>query len=262
MVKLVSLLGGNDNPINQRRSSGMQKKGMSVKRARLDEHCLDPVEVKLVDKGVQTQQPKMVRLNVGGQLFTTSLTTLNSQPDSMLGAMFSGRHGLFQDKDGAYFIDRDGSEFRHVLNFLRDGESCFLPEDSVELEELLKEAEYYQIEGPIATVKERKRKAAIRVTQRDLTSILQLERMPSPDTKTIRTDSSCALYHDPCKDLNPVYWLVDDEHGGKFVSRVAYNIVDLDDKDFTSITFAGILFLYRCSFQRTVLRNVKCPVYI
>ena len=56
----------------------------------------------------------------------TSLLTLTKDPDSMLAAMFSGRHALRQDDDGSFFIDRDGTHFRYVLNFLRDG-CCFRP---------------------------------------------------------------------------------------------------------------------------------------
>lgn len=54
-----------------------------------------------------------VKLNVGGKIYKTTLSTLLKDPNSMLSAMFSGRHELKQDKeDGAYFIDRDGKLFR------------------------------------------------------------------------------------------------------------------------------------------------------
>ena len=61
----------------------------------------------------------MVNVNVGGHIFSTTLTTLTRYPDTMLGAMFSGRHALVTDESGAYFIDRDGRNFHEVLNFLR-----------------------------------------------------------------------------------------------------------------------------------------------
>ena len=47
---------------------------------------------------------------------TISLTTLRSQSDSMLAAMFSGRHQLATDEDRAYFIDRDVVHITGILS--------------------------------------------------------------------------------------------------------------------------------------------------
>ena len=55
-----------------------------------------------------------IKLNVGGKIYQTTLDTLRKDPDSMLCAMFSGRFELTPDeKDGTYFIDRDGKLFRY-----------------------------------------------------------------------------------------------------------------------------------------------------
>ena len=51
-------------------------------------------------------KPKLIKLNVGGMFYTTSLSTLTSTRTSMLSAMFSGRYSPHQDDDGSYFIDR------------------------------------------------------------------------------------------------------------------------------------------------------------
>ena len=54
-----------------------------------------------------------IKLNVGGKIYETTLDTLRKDPDSMLCAMFSGRFELkANERDGAYFIDRDGKLFR------------------------------------------------------------------------------------------------------------------------------------------------------
>ncbi len=87
------------------------------------------------------QFPQIVDLNVGGRHFTSSLSTLTKYPDSMLGAMFSGRHPVTQDKDGWDFIDVDGDMFAHILNFLRMG-TMPPPEKASEVQ---KYAEYFVI---------------------------------------------------------------------------------------------------------------------
>ena len=66
-------------------------------------------------------QTKKTLLNVGGVRFETSLPTLTSVRDTYIGSMFSGCFPLSADPtDGAYFIDRSGAHFEHILNYLRD----------------------------------------------------------------------------------------------------------------------------------------------
>ena len=36
--------------------------------------------------------------------------------------MFIGRHALTQVADDSYFIDRESTHFRYILNYLRDGD--------------------------------------------------------------------------------------------------------------------------------------------
>uniref|UniRef100_A0A8C2YXY7 Potassium channel tetramerization domain containing 7 n=1 Tax=Cyclopterus lumpus TaxID=8103 RepID=A0A8C2YXY7_CYCLU len=55
--------------------------------------------------------PEVISLNVGGTYFTTRLSTLRRYEDTMLAAMFSGRHYIPRDAEGRYFIDRDGTYF-------------------------------------------------------------------------------------------------------------------------------------------------------
>ncbi|XP_036404809.1 BTB/POZ domain-containing protein KCTD21-like [Megalops cyprinoides] len=85
-----------------------------------------------------------VSLNVGGEVYTTTLDTLTRCRDSMLGAMFTGQIPLLRDKRGNFFIDRDGKVFRYILNYLRSN-SLDLPDDFKEMALLKREADFFQI---------------------------------------------------------------------------------------------------------------------
>ena len=60
-----------------------------------------------------------IKLDIGGHVYATSIVTVTRDPQSMLAAMFSGRHPVEKEEDGSYFIDRDGTHFRYILNYLR-----------------------------------------------------------------------------------------------------------------------------------------------
>jgi len=96
-----------------------------------------------------------VLLNIGGKKYATTVETLTQrEPDSMLAAMFSGRHMLpHHPTTGTVFVDRDGKHFRHVLNWLRDGAIPVMSES--EYQQLLREAEYYQLLGLADYINER-----------------------------------------------------------------------------------------------------------
>ena len=97
-----------------------------------------------VDGNIE-QFKQRVKLNVGGSKFETTLSTLTRHPDSMLAVMFSGRHEVPQDDDGYVFIDRDGTHFRIILNFLRTG-VLDVPKSQKAANELTRELQYYQLD--------------------------------------------------------------------------------------------------------------------
>jgi len=85
-----------------------------------------------------------IKLDVGGHKFSTTRETLLKIPDSLLALMFSGRHQLKVQDDGRVFIDRDGTYFKMILNFLRDPVKLKVKiKDRSILEEFKKELEYY-----------------------------------------------------------------------------------------------------------------------
>jgi hypothetical protein len=71
---------------------------------------------------------KIVKLNVGGVLYATTLSTLENRGENMLTRMLSTKVALLTDENGAVFIDRNGHLFEFVLEFLRTGNTSMVKE--------------------------------------------------------------------------------------------------------------------------------------
>ncbi len=96
-------------------------------------------------------QKQKIKLDVGGHKFSTARSTLLTVHGSLLERMFSGSYPLEKDEeDGSFFIDRDGRQFHHILNYLRDTPMFDPPREIASLRELAKEAEYYKLVFKIA----------------------------------------------------------------------------------------------------------------
>ena len=100
-------------------------------------------------KSINNTRENIIKLNIGGNYFTTSRATLCADKDSMLGVMFSGIHHMTKCDDGAYFIDADGTHFRYILNFLRGKikDTSQLPTDLLTLHQIKVEANYFRVRG-------------------------------------------------------------------------------------------------------------------
>lgn len=97
-----------------------------------------------------------VHIDVGGQIYTSSLETLTRYPDSKLGKLFNGTIPIVLDSlKQHYFIDRDGHLFRHILNFMRSSR-LLLPDGFDEFEALMEEARYYEIHDMVTTIEDMK----------------------------------------------------------------------------------------------------------
>lgn len=89
-------------------------------------------------------------LNVGGIRFETSVATLqNSKEDSFFSSLVQHLHSEQRE----VFLDRDGTHFRHILNWLRG--SFTAPMTCLECQELQKEAEFYCLQEMLPHLKQR-----------------------------------------------------------------------------------------------------------
>lgn len=96
------------------------------------------------------QQSQIVELNVGGEVFTTTVSTLKKYPRSKLAEMFaSGQSKTRTDSEGRFFIDRPGTYFKYILEYLRSNQ---VPMQYIQ--EVYKEALFYDIEPLIKELEE------------------------------------------------------------------------------------------------------------
>lgn len=96
----------------------------------------------------------------------------------MLAAMFSGRHFVQKDEDGRYFIDRDGTHFRYILNFLRDG-NTYIPTDNQQLvDELFEEVSFYGLEELLNKLEIARANSTSKITHEKLLQLVNLSQKP------------------------------------------------------------------------------------
>ena len=178
---------------------------------------------------VYQAQCSQVKLDIGGHMFSTSLTTLTRDKTSMLGAMFSGRHKLIKGKDDTYFIDRDGTHFRYILNYLRDDLSLdTLPEDVTTLKEIQREANYYQLSG--------------------LFDILQSIITPLPTLPDYNQEDIDCLLNKGTINNGP-------EHGNHKI--MTKSRLDFKNKNLSSVSFVHTTFVHDVCFSGAMLKETN-----
>ena len=101
----------------------------------------------------------MIRLNVGGVIFMTNLSTLQSSPSSALAKMFdSSSSSLHQlpptDDSGAFFIDSSPEMFRYVLDWCRY-KQLLVDSENMDWNSLLVVADFFGLEEMGQEVRQR-----------------------------------------------------------------------------------------------------------
>ena len=76
--------------------------------------------------GLISRPEDIIKLNVGGRLFTTTRQTLCKYPSKLKTLVEDAKRyaALPKDEHGAVFIDKNGSDFAKVLEFLRSDSAC------------------------------------------------------------------------------------------------------------------------------------------
>jgi lipid II:glycine glycyltransferase (peptidoglycan interpeptide bridge formation enzyme) len=112
--------------------------------------------LKCTDSVKKDFKDDIITFNIGGHIHSTTRSTINENVDcqSLLALIITNQTPTQLDNNGHYFIDRDGSYFRYILNYFRD-KKLYLPENFTELKQLCLEAKYYQIDRLINEIENR-----------------------------------------------------------------------------------------------------------
>jgi len=93
-----------------------------------------------------------VRLNIGGHFYETTNKTIARVQDTFLTSLISNRVPTIMDREGRYFIDRDGQFFAPILTYLRTEELSIPP--TMSIDDVEREAKFYLIHPLTKIIKE------------------------------------------------------------------------------------------------------------
>ena len=103
----------------------------------------------------QKAQEKIIKLNVGGSVFTTNLKTLLNEKDTFFSGFFSDRflpqiqkvESESGEEEDVYFIDRNGKNFSLILDHLRGHKIGPKIQNltGIELFEFVEDVAFYQV---------------------------------------------------------------------------------------------------------------------
>lgn len=93
---------------------------------------------------------EIVRLNVGGHLYTTMKSTLKRYQSLALQYILD-----YSDREGNVVVDRDGRMFEYILGFLRTDKLC-LPDDFSDFDSLTTEVDFFDIPNLSSCLKKAK----------------------------------------------------------------------------------------------------------
>ena len=119
-----------------------QSKNLEERTKELEEREKNFEETKKEVSSKYALQGEILELNISGKKFTTLQSTIKKYPESMLGAMFSGRFPILKDQKGRSFIDRPSKRFSVILTWLQTGGKLRIPK-GIEIEEIEEELNYF-----------------------------------------------------------------------------------------------------------------------
>ena len=138
----------------------------------------------------------IVTLNVGGQIFQTTIHALTKYPDSMLATMFrhskNGLSPMPKTQEGHYFLDADPDFFKVILNWLRLG--IITTNDSNLYTGVIALADYLGLDQLKNAIEERKKTNAIQERKKQIGQNAQKSRENEQLQQLVNSTERIQLY--------------------------------------------------------------------
>ena len=179
-------------------------------------------------------------LDIGGQIYSTTKSTLCLKKESMFAKMFSGYHNLAKLGNAAYFIDADGTYFRYILNYLRGRiqYASDLPESRRKLLQLKQEAGFYELS--------------------DLMDLINICLSKSDSTeKKWKTDCLKLTVANAYDTIKEIHLERCDFSNSSFNKINFFHKTYFEDTDLTGATFSNCVFYEEVSFKHAELVKAK-----
>ena len=131
-------------------------------RKRLEDEKKEWQEEKEQIKKVFKFDSEDVKLEVSGKPLTVSLETLQSVDGSVLSKMFSGKHDVKKNADGAIVIDRDYEMFNTMINYLRNNRAEYPAlETGLQSQAFEQELDFWDVKTTNLEIEERRLRSKI-----------------------------------------------------------------------------------------------------
>jgi len=213
------------------------------------------------DTGVFGEQ---IILNVGGKLFTTSLSTLRSVSGTFFEKMFRKGANTTASADGKYFIDRDPSTFGYVLDYLRSGDLLIKSEDKNMRMQVLADAEYFQLPEELKNYLRWSSAEGIDLWFSEVDFINKQLKQVSREMggllfQTSKDGGSVSTFHSRCDGKGPTVVIVETKSGNVFGG---YTYTSWANSGGWASSSKSFLFQLRPSLKRFDLKSATSSTVI
>ena len=150
----------NNNTNNNTNIHSLETNGINITENEDFNNINQNIQLNMSSIESKFRKSEIIKLNIGGFKYETTVCTLTRIPDTYFTLLLSGRFPIQKDEKGAFFIDRDGQFFAPILIFLRTDEVT-IP-SSMSKKDVKRESEFFLIQPLLDKLKEMDQKQRIK----------------------------------------------------------------------------------------------------